>query len=142
MDKKEQLNRFLDKFLNDESIDFDELEVDETFAELFEISVLLKKEERIGAKSREKIFDIVHTEFNENSTTHKTNLFSIMLQFLSVIFGPSYLYVDGNMMTEDYILCYRDSYPNAFSSSLKSSQFLYNYTISSFMIPLGLKTLC
>ena len=27
MDKKEQLNRFLDKFLNDESIDFDELEV-------------------------------------------------------------------------------------------------------------------
>jgi len=34
MDKKEQLNRFLDKFLNDESIDFDELEVDETFAEL------------------------------------------------------------------------------------------------------------
>jgi len=44
MGKKEQLDKFLDKFLNDEEVDFSELDVDQSFAELFEISVLLKKD--------------------------------------------------------------------------------------------------
>ena len=143
MDKKEQLDRFLDKFLNDENINFDELEVDESFAELFEISVLLKKGgHTLDDKVKEDVFKTVHAGFNNDQNIHGGRVFSVVLQILAVIFDVSSPYVANYSMSEPIRTYDKDFPKNCSSSSLKFNQFLYNYTINGFMVPLGLKTLC
>lgn len=143
MDKKEQLDRFLDKFLNDENINFDELEVDESFAELFEISVLLKKGgHTLDDKVKEDVFKTVHAGFNNDQNSHGGRVFSVILQILAVMFDVSSPHVANYSMSEP-IRSYNKDFPkNCSSSSLNFNQFLYNYTINGFMVPLGLKTLC
>jgi len=93
------------------------------------------------AKSKEQVFNIVHAEFDNDQSVRGASLFSLIAQFFEAIFDFSSHSINEDIMLEacklNYVL-----YPNGFSSSLKSSQFLYNYTISSLMVPLGLKTLC
>ena len=143
MDKKEQLDKFLDKFLNDEEVDFSELDVDQSFAELFEISALLKKDgHSLDDKLKEHVFKKVYTEFNSDPNIRGGSVFSVILQILAVIFDVSSPHVANCSMLELNRSYDRDFSENCPFPSLKFNQFLYNYTINGFMVPLGLKTLC
>ncbi len=143
MDKKEQLDKFLDKFLNDEKVDFSELDVDQSFAELFEISALLKKDgHSLDGKLKEHVFKKVYTEFNSDPNIRGGSVFSVILQILAVMFDASSPHVANCSISEQIRSFDKDFPKNYSSSSLKFNQFLYNYTINGFMVPLGLKTLC
>ena len=143
MGKKEQLDKFLDKFLNDEEVDFSELDVDQSFAELFEISVLLKKDgHTLDDRIKEDVFKTVHAEFNDDQNIRGGSVFSVILQILAVMFDVSSSHVANYSISEQIRSFDKDFPKNCSSSSLKFNQFLYNYTINGFMVPLGLKTLC